>query len=127
MSNDVNQIRFHQLLEIQINNIIKSKFTGSALTPLVMREIREAIKTQLVDVFSKSKFGLSPGALIWLCDQYFKAIKINDTQMMSDTVVINEYKLSELEFNDIKLMRNLFLETRLGSELDKEFQRRSQS
>ena len=70
---------------------------------------------------------LSANALTWLGDQYFKAIKINDDQLMSDTVVINEYTLTELEFNDIQLLRNLFSGTRMGPELNEELQRRSVS
>ena len=124
MSND-KQIRFHQLLEIQINNIIQARFVGQLLTPFLMREIREAIKTQVVDIFSKSKYNLSDKASTWLTDQYFKAIKINDDQTMSDQVVINEYELSELETLDVVLLRNVFVSTHLSANLDTEFYRRN--
>lgn len=121
-----NRIRFHQLLEVQLNNILK-KFVNEQLTPTLMRRIREAIRTQLEDVFSRSRCNLSSNALTWLTDQYFKAIQLNEDQLMSDQVVINEYKLHELEFNDIQLLRNLFLETKMGPELDVELKRRSAS
>ena len=126
MPADDKRIRFHQLLEIQLNNNIK-QFLFDELTPVTMRAVREAIRKQLIDVFSKSKFQLSAPALIWLGDQYFKAIRINDDQLMNDQVVINEYKLSELEFNDIQLLRNLFNETTMGPGLDAELARRSAS
>ena len=125
MSDD-KRIRFHQLLEIQLNNRLK-KFLHEQLTPALMRSIREEIRQQLVDVFGKSRFTLSTSALTWLTDQYFKGIKLNDDQLMSDQVVINEYKLSELEFNDIQLLRNLFNETTMGPGLDAELRRRSAS
>ncbi len=127
MSADAKRIRFHQLLEIQLNNTLKKKFVNEALTPELMRSIRESIRQQLDDVFGKSRFKLSPNAMTWLGDQFFKAIRLNDDQLMSDQVVINEYNLSELEFNDIQLLRNLFLETRMGPDLDAELKRRSAS
>lgn len=127
MPDDNKRIRFHQLLEIQLNNIIQKQFVNEQLTPEMMRSLREAIRKQLVDVFSKSKFQLSARALIWLGDQYFKAIRINDNQLMNDQVVINEYKLMELEFYDIQLLHNLFNETVMGPELDAELKRRSAS
>lgn len=125
MSDD-KRIRFHQLLEIQLNNQLK-KFLHEQLTPALMRSIREEIRSTIDGVFSKSRFRLSANATTWLTDQYFKGIRLNDDQLMSDQVVINEYKLSELEFNDIQLLRNLFNETLMGPELDAEMKRRSVS
>jgi hypothetical protein len=119
-------IRFYQLLELQLNNQLK-KFLFDQLTPNLMREIRESIRSTINDVFSKSRHGLSSNAVTWLTDQYFKGIRLNDDQLMNDQVVINEYKLSELEFNDIQLLRNLFLETSMGPELDAELRRRNAS
>jgi hypothetical protein len=120
-------IRFHQLLETHLNSIIQKRFVNRALTPEMMREMRNAIHETIGGVFAKSSHKLSANALTWLGDQYFKAIKINDDQLMSDTVVINEYTLTELEFNDIQLLRNLFSGTRMGPELNEELQRRSVS
>lgn len=127
MPADDKQIRFHQLLEIQLNSIIQKQFVNEQLTPVMMRSLRNAIREQLDSVFSKSRFKLSPNALTWLGDQYFKNIRLNGDQLMNDTVVIHEYKLSQLEFNDIQLLRNLFLETIMGPELDAELRRRSAS
>lgn len=119
-------LRFHELLELQLNNTIQ-KFTKKPLTPELMREIREAIRGQIEGVFGKSKFQLSKNAITWLTDQHFKNIRIAEDQLMSDTVVINEYKLSELQFNDILLLRNLFNQTIMGPELEAELKRRSVS
>lgn len=126
MPDENKRIRFHQLLELQLNNSLK-KFLHEQLTPVVMRSIREEIRATIDGVFSKSKHRLSPDATTWLTDQYFKGIRLNDDQLMSDQVVINEYKLTELEFNDIQLLRNLFNETVMGPELDAELKRRSTS
>ncbi len=121
-----NNVRFYTLLEAKIKTSLE-KFTGEALTPVLMRKIRDGIKDQITGVFTVSKHKLTPEAMTWLGDQYFKSIKVNDEQSMSDLVVINEYKLSELEFNDIQLLRNLFLETKMGLGLDEELKRRSTS
>lgn len=92
-----------------------------------MREIRVGINESISSVFSKSKYKLSQEAIMWLSDQYFKRIKISKDQTMSDQVVINEYTLSELTFDDIQLLRNLFIETQMGLELDNELRKRSLS
>ena len=120
------RIRFHQLLELQLNNCLK-KFLHEQLTPALMRSIREEIRSTINGVFSKSTHKLTTEATTWLTDQYFKGIRLNEEQLMSDQVVINEYKLSELEFNDIQLLRNLFIDTTMGPELDAELRRRSAS
>lgn len=119
-------VRFSILLEASLQTLLE-KFLREALTPALMRQIRDAIKNQIVSTFSKSNQKLSSEAVTWLTDQYFKAIKVNDEKSMSDLVVINEYKLSELDFNDIQLFRNLFLDTTMGPELDAELRRRSRS
>ncbi len=122
--NDDRQIRFFQLLELQLSKVIKS---SKELTPEGLKQLRGSIRETIDGIFSKSRFKLSTEATTWLTDQYFKAIKVSDDKLISDLVVINEYKLSELEFNDIQLLRNLFLETTLGASLDAELQRRSAS
>lgn len=124
---DFKPVRFHQLLEQQLNAILKKRFLNEALTPPKLREIREAFREQISGVFEKSTRRLSPKATTWLTDQYFKAVKVNDDQLMTDMVVLNEYKLSELEFNDIQLLRNLFNETIMGPELEAEYRRRNVS
>lgn len=123
MSN-VKQPRFHKLLEDRIIHVVKRDFLNEQLTPDTLRAIRETIRDQLNNIFMKSNFKPSQKAVTWLCDQYFKNIRINDDQLISDTVVINEYTLPELELSDVALFRDLFLETKLGPDLDAELQKR---
>jgi len=123
---DEKHIRFYQVLEVRLNDILK-RFFNEPLTPKVMHEMRNTIRQQLEDVFMKSRFRLTPIALSWLTDQYFKGIKINDNQMMNDQIIINEHPLSELQFNDIELMRNLFSETTMGEALEEEYRKRTSS
>lgn len=123
---ETKQIRFYQLLEQRLSREIK-KHVSSELTPETMRSIRESIRRTINGVFSKSNHKLSEHAVTWLTDQYFKGIRLNEDQLMSDQVVINEYRLPELEFTDIQLLRNLFLETQMGPELDEELRHRSAS
>ena len=124
---DENHIKFHQLFEAKLNTTLKQKFLNEQLTPASMRLIREEIRKQLVDVFSSSTHRLSPKAMIWLGDQYFKGVRLNGDQLVGDQVIINEYSLSELEYSDITLLRKLFGETTMGQTLDNEFLSRSLS
>lgn len=127
------RIRFSELLELHVNNVISRKFTRKdpkdqvELTPDLMREIRDAILEAIGNVFAKSNHKLTPEAVSWLSNKFFKAVQINSNQTMSDLVVINEYKLSQLPYHDVELLRNLFNETALEEELEEEYRRRSQS
>jgi len=123
-------IKFYRLLEIHLEGILQKTLKSSEqkeLTPLLMREIREGIRESISSVFTQSKHKLSQEATTWLTDQYFKRIKVGKNQVMSDQVVINEYTLSELTFDDVQLLRNLFVETQMGPELDDELKKRSLS
>ena len=123
-------IKFYQLLEITLNDVLQKTIKSSEqkeINHILMREIRVGINESISSVFSKSKYKLSQEAIMWLSDQYFKRIKISKDQTMSDQVVINEYTLSELTFDDIQLLRNLFIETQMGLELDNELRKRSLS
>jgi hypothetical protein len=122
-----NVLRFAQLIELHINKVIKSRFTMEALTPALMREIRDEIRKQIDTVFQKSSHKLTDHARSWLTDQFFKRIQVNGDQLMSDLVVINEYRLDQLTYEDVQLMRNLFDETGLAGDLNEEYARRSAS
>ena len=52
-------IRFHQLLETHLNSIIQKRFVNRALTPEMMREMRNAIHETIGGVFAKSSHKLS--------------------------------------------------------------------
>jgi len=126
-STDNKRVRFAELLELHISNVIKKDFLNRALTPTLMREIRETVRTQIDKVFIPSKHNISPHARLWLADQFFKSIKFNGSESMDEQVIIHEYKLSELPYSDVQLLRNLFNETSLAEVLEEEYVRRSAS
>lgn len=119
-------IRFSQLLEVHLKGVLK-RFLHEQLTPEVLRSIRDSIQSAIADVFEKSSHKLDARSINWLAHRYFAAVKVNDDQSINDMVVINEYKLSELPYDDIVLMRNLFDRTILAPDLDAEYRLRSQS
>lgn len=120
------RIRFAELLELHISNIIKKRFVNEQLTPVLMRQIRETIREQITTVFDRGNHKLEVKSITWLTDQYFKAVKLN-SELMEELIILNEYKLTELPYHDIQLLRNLFTNTRLSAALDEEYVRRSQS
>lgn len=120
-------IRFAQLLTLHVNNTIKTNFLNEQLTPDLMKSVRDCIRKTISDVFQRSTHKLETESLNWLSNQFFKAIEVNGDQKMGDLVVINEYKLADLPYHDIQLMRNLFNETLLSNELEDEYRRRSAS
>lgn len=123
MAND--NIRFHELLDSHLMNVLKPKFLNETLTPKVLREIHSLIRSTIEGIFMKSSQVISGEALSWLTDQYFKNIKVNDTQHVSDLVVLNEYVLDELKYTDIQLLCNLFSDHRIGHDLEIELRKRS--
>lgn len=127
MEKESKHVRFYELLDIHLANVLKSKFVNRSIDHLMLQEMYAVIRDTIESVFAKSNHKLTPEALRWLSMQYFKTVKLNDESTVRDLIVTNEYKLSELPYHDIQLMRNLFLETKLGSELDSEYQRRSAS
>ena len=127
MSDENKRVRFAELLTLHILNVVKERFTNSPLTPNVMREIRATIRQKIDNIFNLSKYNLGADARAWVTDQFFKSIQFNGGECMSDQVIIHEYNLTELPYNDLQLLKNLFDETVMGSELENEFQRRSAS
>lgn len=120
-------IRFSQLLEQHLITIIRRDFAGKQLTPQLLRELRDAIKQQLTWVFDRSSHKLSTNALGWITNQFFKAVRINEDTTVNDQIVLNDYNLADLPYDDIELMRNLFDQTKMSALLEEEYQRRSQA
>ena len=118
-------IRFAELLEQHVTNVITKKFMHEALTPALMRDMRDTIKTTVGIVFDRSNHSLTPAALGWLSNQFFKAIKVNGDEKISEQIIMNDYNLSQLSYHDIELLRNLFNETDLRWVLEEEYKRRT--
>jgi len=130
MQEQKQNVRFYQLLDIQLASKLK-KFSNEPMTPVTLHLIRETINDTLNAVFSASRHKLSQPAVKWLADQYFKLVTFTTTdrgeQRVVDLVVIHEYKLSMLDFNDVQLLHNLFVETPFGEDLHKEYAARTAS
>ena len=123
-----NQPRFVELLNQHVVDTVQRKFEHRQLTPATMREIRDSIRVVIDSVFTKSeKYQLTETARAWLTNQYFRRLQVNDSQTMDDLIVINEYKLSQLSYGDIALLRDLYDQTDLAAELNAEHRTRSAS
>ena len=120
--------RFVDLLGHRIEDLINRNHSSDALTPESMRSIRDTIRDTIDSVFLKSdRLNLSANARSWLADQYFKRIKINENQCISDVVVMHEHTLSQLTRDDVELLRTLFTGTELGQQLANELRCRDAS
>jgi len=123
-----NQLRFVEFLNRYIVDTIQRKFEQQQLNPATMREIRSTIRTVIDGVFTKSdNCKLTETARAWLTNQYFRRLQVNDSQTMDDLIVINEYKLAQLSYSDIVLLRDLYDQTDLADELNAEHSSRSAS
>lgn len=120
MQETVKAQRFYELLEKQLVRVITQKHLGKPMTPPVLQEIKKTVVDTITGIFAKSTQKLSPPAMSWLCNQFFKRIRVSNDQLIDDLVVINEHKLSEMSLGDIELMQSLFDETSFGKELSEE-------
>lgn len=122
------QPRFVELLNQHVVDTVQRKFEHQQLNPTTMRQIRDAIREVVDRVFTKSpKYNLTETGRAWLTNQYFKRLEVNGGQSMNDLIVINEYKLSQLSYSDVKLLHDLYDQTDLADELNAEHRARSAS
>jgi hypothetical protein len=119
--------RFSQLLEQHINRVVKRLYVDETLTPVVLKSIHATVRREIDTVFMRSSHKLEDAARSWLADQFFKAIRINDDVTVGDQVITNEYRLDQLSYHDVELLRNLFDQTGLSESLNEEMQHRSLS
>ena len=86
-----------------------------------LKEMHKAIKDEITNVLLPRGLFISAKALSWLTDQHFTAISIND-RPMSDFALMNEFPLSELKNDDVKILFAIYdgsktkIETRLLAE-----------
>lgn len=124
-------VRFAELLRLTLNTKIKKKFAdGRTLDDTVLHEVRDCVRDTITDVFSKSSHKLTPKALNWVSNQYFKSIQLGTSEgpvTINELVVVNDFPLSDMTFSDIQLMRNLFNETDMSIPLEEEYRRRNAS
>jgi hypothetical protein len=122
-----NVIRFSELLTQHVNRkIVRCVKDHPNVDPVLLKNIRDIIQDTVSGIFQKSTHKLSYPAMGWLANQYFRSIKLDSTPV-DDMIVINDYKMSDMTFNDVQLLRNLFDDTRISSQLNAEFKRRTAS
>lgn len=118
-------ISFAKLLELKVNHAVQQRFNHQAVTPDLLRELRDLIRQQVDAVFLPSSYSLTAEARGWLANQMFSAVKINGETSIAELVIINEYKLAEMPYHDVKLLHDLFKKTAVGQLLEEECARRS--
>jgi len=117
--------RFAELLAQHVQDTVQRRFAYEKLDPATMRKIRQTIREIVSGVFQRSTHKLSDTGQSWLTNQVFKRLQVGPEAMMSDLIIINEHKLSELSLGEVRLLRDLFDETDMVSELDSELRARS--
>jgi hypothetical protein len=127
MPEEKKPIRFAQLLEKHVNNVVKRLYEGQPSSQAVLKSVHETVRREVDIVFNRSSYKLAPEARSWLCDQLFKVIPINHEFQIGERVIMNEYNLESLPYHDVELLRNLFNETQMASQLEEEYRRRSRS
>jgi len=123
-------IRFAALLEQHIVHKVNKKLSvgKTVIDNKALHEIRDLVKELVHGIFGKSSHKVTEQGLNWLSNQLFKNIELKTNEgnkPIEELVVFNEYKLADLPYSDIQLLRNLFNETAMGPELEEEYRRRS--
>jgi hypothetical protein len=123
-------IRFAALLEQHIVHKVNKKLSvgKTAIDNKALHEISDLVRELVHGIFGKSSHKVTEPGLNWLSNQLFKNIELKTNEgnkPIEELVVFNEYKLADLPYGDIQLLRNLFNETHMGPELEAEYRRRS--
>lgn len=117
-------IRFKDILEARIRSTLKT-FIGRQLSPIVLREIKSAILSDVKRVFLASGISLHPDVEGWLANQFFKNTRLNGEEgTMLDLVIIKEYELSTFSDSDVRTLYGLFSETQIFDQISEEYKRR---
>lgn len=120
--------RFYELLETHLTVVLNQKFpNGTSVDDGVLRLMFDTIKSTITGLFDQSSHKLTAEALSWLSTQYFKGVRVNAEDRVSDLIVTNEHDLALMPYDDIKLMNDLFAEASVGEALVTEMKRRSLS
>lgn len=117
--------RFSELLAQHVQDTVQRRFAYEKLDPATMRKIRQTIREIVSGVFQRSTHKLSDTGQSWLTNQVFKRLQVSSGTTMADLIVINEHKLSELTEPEVRLLRDLFDETDMAIELNRELAARS--
>ena len=123
-------IRFAALLEQHIVHKVNKKLSvgKTVIDNKALHEISDLVRELVHGIFGKSSHKVTEPGLNWLSNQLFKNIELKTNEgnkPIEELVVFNEYKLADLPYSDIQLLRNLFNETAMGPELEEEYKRRS--
>jgi hypothetical protein len=97
--------QIQERLDKQLRTILE-KYLYEHLTPITMKCIREDIIFCVKTLLSEEAI-TKTAPIYWLSDFIFKRIKLNGDMLMSDQVVINEYKISELSTSDIFMVLDI--------------------
>lgn len=127
-------IRFSRLLEEHLVNVMQKKFCEGepvALTPAMLREIRDELRNEVKGIFAKSSHSLSTPALEWVGDQYFKVMWVmtngGKPVQIAELIIQNDHDLMQMPASDIVLLSDLFNETKMSAGLEAERARRMES
>jgi len=126
MSTSEKNVRFYELLEVRLLSEFRKKFLLQPLNADLVDKTRLLFNEIITNIFSQSKYTLTPAAVTWISEQFLKTVKIDDVALVN-TLSEEQVKLSELSFDEIQLFKNLFDVTVLGPELRAEYQRRNLS
>lgn len=108
-------------------NMKMLEFSGNSLTIDVLKKIRDSVRQIVECTIANYQINLSKSAIILIANYFFKQIKINDITTINEHILINDYKISELSKQDLKLISNIFFDLEICDEINKELLRRNSS
>lgn len=119
-----NKVTFYDLLETQVLQLL-SNYLHEEINYSNMHRLRSDISKIINNVYMNSNVKpISHSAVLWLTDELFKSIKINDTTQMGEVYLMNSYTTEDLDLYDIMTLKKHLANTKLESVLESELARR---
>lgn len=115
-------IRFHEILELKLKQTLGT-FTNKQMSPIVLRQMRDALFDAVKKVFAASSARLSDRALGWITNQYFKAVQVRE-ESIGDLIIVNDYDLGTFSDEEMDVLNKLFNVTFFGTLIEEELKKR---
>lgn len=119
---------FLGLIRSKIDSGLRDEFSVDSmidtanLQPTIVR-VRNVIRNVLVEFFDNSTSRPSDLAINWLTHRLLVTLKLNDIPI-ANLILANEYRVTDLSYNDARLLSVLLSKTTLGEELQREAERK---
>jgi hypothetical protein len=119
---------FYSSLNSQIDKMLKQKYqfvVSDANVNNLLKDISNDIKEIVECRLKEENSDISEEATTWLKNVLFQKVSLADGLSISDLIVMNNYSLDELSYNDLTILSNLLKGSEFEFSLKKELKNKN--